>query len=88
MKKAPSANTQAGVVQAAEEWATTVDDATVWSGGTGMAQCNNQPVEARGYITNNMLIRSTNNPTSKRTLSSEKNPHCVQTAPVNCKSVT
>ena len=27
----PSTDAQAGVVQAAEEWATTVDDATAWS---------------------------------------------------------
>ena len=30
-EEGPSTNAQAGVVQAAEEWATTVDDAAAWS---------------------------------------------------------
>ena len=51
------------MVQAAEEWATTVDDAAAWSdvapaNGTDVAQYNNQSVGARGYITNNALVRS------------------------------
>ena len=50
-------------VQVAEEWATKVDDAAAWSdvvptNGTEVTQYNNQPVGARGYITNNILIRS------------------------------
>ena len=53
--KAPSADAQAGVVQAAEEWATTVDDPAAWSDvapaySTEVAQYNNQPMGARGYI--------------------------------------
>ena len=40
-----------------------MDDAAAWSdmapaNGTKVAQYNNQPVGARGYITNNILIRS------------------------------
>ena len=51
----PSADAQAGVVQAAEEWATTVDDPAAWSDvapaySTEVAQYNNQPMGARGYI--------------------------------------
>ena len=57
------ADAQAGVVQAAEEWATMVDNTVTWldmapANGTEVAQYNNQPVGARGYITNNILIRS------------------------------
>ena len=62
-RRAPSADAQAGVVRTAEEWATTVDNAAAWSNeapanGTEVAQYNNQPVGARGYITNNALVRA------------------------------
>ena len=63
-RRAPSADAKAGVVQAAEEWAMTVDNAAAWSDvapanstKVEVAQYNNQPVWARGYITNNILIR-------------------------------
>ena len=62
-RRVPSADTQAGVVQAAEEWAAMVDDAASWSdvaqaNGTDVAQYNNQPVRVRGYITDDALVRS------------------------------
>ena len=62
-RRVPSADTQAGVVQAAEEWAAMLDDTASWSdvaqaNGTDVAQYNNQPVGVRGYITNDALVRS------------------------------
>ena len=62
-RRAPSSDTQASVVQAAEEWAITADDTANWSNvapanGTEVAQYNNQPVGTRGYVTNNILIWS------------------------------
>ena len=62
-RRAPSADAQAGVVQAAEGWATTGDDTVAWSdvttaNGTEVAQYNNQPVGTCGYVTNNILIWS------------------------------
>ena len=38
----PSTNTQAGVVQAAEEWATTIDDDAAWS-NVALADDNEAP---------------------------------------------
>ena len=57
------ADAQASVVQATEKWTTTEDNAANWTdvapaNDTEVAQYNNQPVGAHGYITNNILIRS------------------------------
>ena len=60
-KRAPLADAQAGVIQAAEEWATTVDDAATWSdvapaNGTEVTQYNNQSMARTIYLSDDLAL--------------------------------
>ena len=60
-RRAPLADAQAGVIQAAEEWATTVDDAAAWSdvapaNGTEVTQYNNQSMARTIYLSDDLAL--------------------------------